>query len=575
MHDLRSVPLFAALSDDALNAIQARLKLRRFRKGDLVMRQGAIGDTMYLIRSGQVQVVREGENGDPDLIITHLGPGAPVGELAPLLNERRSATVRVVIDAELWELSKADLDALCNVYPVIALAIAQELARRVRRTTERPSEEDKINLIAVMGSDIPRLAHHLQRFTGEPVMLLDLGGLRPDHPAVPDSVTVEQLNGDTTPDELSNRLGQLVGEYGRVLMAIPRHETNLTRKAAEQAEIVVELGGRSTTWVKRFARNGTYWYHNIENGSIPKVARKIARKRIGVALSSGNARSIAHIGVLKVLEDEGISIDLLAGTSGGGLFGALYGVGWSISNMTAFAKDLSRIYSLQSLSALNFPFRTSIVSGRWVHRLLTRTFDGKSFADSNIPLRIVATDVITGEEVIFDSGSLAEAVQSTVSSVPLMEPAKIDKRWLIDGAAVNPVPVSVVRDDVDIVIASSVIVSLQERIHRKTMQQTGRLPNMIGLTLGKEEIMEAGLIQNRLGRVDALIEPDVTLFEGFDFHRADEFIERGMEAAAPVIASLKRVLEPPMKRDRDTAPMIALKLQPESAAPMPEPQAGD
>lgn len=575
MHDLRSVPLFAGLSEDALNAIQSRLKLRRFRKGDLVMRQGAIGDSMYIIRSGQVQVVREGENGDPEIIITHLGPGVPVGELAPLLNERRSATVRVVIDAELWELSKTDLDGLCLVYPAIALAIAQELARRVRRTTERPSEEDKINLIAVMGNEIPRLAHHLQRFTGEPVMLLDLGGLRPDNPAVADSVTVEQMDGETTPDELASRLGQLVGEYGRVLMAIPRHETALTRKAAEQAEVVIELGGRSTTWVKRFARNGTYWYHNIENGSIPKVARKIARKRIGLALSSGNARSVAHVGVLKVLENEGIHVDIIAGTSGGGLFGALYGVGWGIPEITAFAKDLSRIYSLQSLSALNFPFRTGIVSGRWIQKLLSRTFNNKTFEDSNIPLRIVATDVITGEEVIFSTGPLAEAVQATVSSVPLMEPVQSGRRWLIDGAAVNPVPVSVVRDDVDIVIASSVIVSLQERIHRKTMQETGRLPNLIALTLGKEEIMEAGLIQNRLGRVDALIEPDVTLFEGFDFHRADEFIERGMEAAAPVIASLKRVLEPPMKRDRDTGPMLVIQSRRDETLPVAEAQAGD
>jgi NTE family protein len=573
MHDLRSVPLFAALNEDALDAIQARLKLRRFRKGEIVMRQGAIGDTMYIIRSGQVQVVREGENGDPETIITHLGPGVPVGELAPLLNERRSATVRVAIDAELWELSKADLDALANAYPAIALAIAQELARRVRRTTERPSETDTLNLIAVMGSDIPRLAHHLQRFTGESVLLLDLGGLRPEVPTIPESVSVEQMDDDTTPDELSSRLGQLVSHYGRVLMAIPRHETHLTRKAAEQAEVVIELGGRSTTWVKRFARNGTYWYHNIENASIPKVARKIARKRIGLALSSGNARSIAHIGVLKALEDAGISIDVMAGTSGGGLFGALYGVGWDIQNITAFAKDLSRIYSYQSLSALNFPFRTGIVSGKWVQRLLARTFDDKSFEDSKIPLRIIAADVITGEEVVFRDGPLAEAVQATVSSVPLMEPARSGSRWLIDGAAVNPVPVSVVRDDVDIVIASSVIVSLQERVHRKTMQQTGRLPNLVALTLGKEEIMEAGLIQNRLGRVDALIEPDVTLFEGFDFHRADEFIARGMEAAAPVVASLKRVLEPPPKRD--TGPMIAIQPRRDERVTLPEPQAGD
>jgi NTE family protein len=546
MDDLKSVPLFATLDENALRAIQARLTLRRFRKGDVVVRQGMLGDAMYIIRSGQVQVIREGENGNAETIITHLGPGMPVGELAPLLNERRSATVRVVIDAELWELDKQTLDDLCVQYPVIALSIARELAQRVRRTTERPTEQDTLNLIAVLGSEIPKLAQQVQRFTGEPVMVLDLGGLRPALPDFPDTISVESLNGSTTPDQLANRLGQLVGDYGRVLMALPPIENDLTRKAAEQAEVIIELGDQQTEWVRQFAPNGRYWHHGIENGSVPKVARKIARKRIGLALSSGNARSLAHIGVLKALEDEGIVPDVIAGTSGGALFGGLYSLGWGVAEMTAFAKDLSRIYSYRSLSALNFPFRTGIVSSKWIQRLLGRTFEAKTFADSKFDLRIVATDVITGEEVIFREGALADAVQATVSSVPLMEPPRFNNRWLIDGAAVNPVPVSVVRDDVDIVIASSVIVSLQERIHRKALRESGRLPNLVALTLGKEEIMEAGIIQNRLGRVDALIEPNVTMFEGLDFHRADEFIQRGIDAAAPILALLKRELEPPL-----------------------------
>ncbi len=166
MQDLRNIPLFATLSDYTLAALQARLKSRHFRKGDIVMREGAIGDTMYIIRSGQVQVVRGGQNGNPETIVTHLGPGVPVGELAPLLSERRSATVRVAIDAELWELSKRDLDDLCNDHPAIALSIARELAKRVQRTTRQPSEQDTLNLVAVMGNEIPKLADYLQRLQG-------------------------------------------------------------------------------------------------------------------------------------------------------------------------------------------------------------------------------------------------------------------------------------------------------------------------------------------------------------------------------------------------------------------------
>lgn len=544
MTDLRNVPLFSNLGDEALAALQSRLRLRRFRKGEVVMREGAIGDSMYIIRSGQVQIVSEAKDGEPESIITHLGPGAPVGELAPLLAERRSATVRVVIDAELWELRKADLDELFAEYPSIGLSISRELAIRLRRTTRQPIERDSINLVAVMGQDIPQLAADLHRITGEPVMVLDLGGMRPENPDVNEHIFVEQMDLQAPPDALATRLGQVVGQYGRVLMALPRHENALTRKAAEQAEVIVELGGRPSSWVQRFARDGTYWYHPAENGFIPQVARRIARKRVGLALSSGNARGIAHVGVLKVLQDEGIPIDMLAGTSAGGLFGSLFAVGESIESMSDFAKSLAQIFSIRSLTAINLLPRTGLVRGPRIQKIVDKAFGDRTFDDARMPLRVIATDMITGEEIIFQSGPIADAVRATVSSVPLFEPAYIGGRWLIDGAAVNPVPVSVLRDHVDIIIASSVIVSLQERMHRKEMLQSGRLPNIIGLTLGKEEIMEAGIIQNRLGRVDALIEPDVTLFEGFDFHRADEFIAAGVEAAEPVVSSLKRVLEP-------------------------------
>ncbi len=547
--ELRAIPLFSSLGDEALTALRGRLRLRRYRKGELVMREGALGDSMFIIRSGQVQVLRGGLHGTPETLVTHLGPGTLVGELAPLLDACRSATVRVVIDADLWELGKEELQDLFEMFPSIGWSISRELARRVTRTTSQPRETDEINLMAVLGSGALELADNLARVTGERVLLLDLGGLAASSECANPQVTLEPMDAHAEPDTLVARLSEVVDHFSRILMAIPREESGLTRKAAEQAELIIELGGRPTPWVKRFTRNGNYWPYPILQNSIPKLARRIARKRVGLALSSGNARSIAHIGVLQVLEREGIAIDLMSGTSGGGLFGGLYAIGKSVEEVAAFARGLKARWGVRGgLVDFNFPPRTGVVRGKKVVDFLNQAFDNKTFEEAEIPLRLIAADVITGEEVLLNAGSIAQAVRATISIVPLFDPVLYHGRYLIDGAAVNPVPTSALRGEVDIVIASSVIVSLEERIHRKVMKESGRLPNFVSLQLGKEEIMEAGIIQNKLGHVDALIQPNVTHFEGLDFQRADEFIRAGAEAAEAVVATIKSVLEPQPRR---------------------------
>ncbi|MBA3534532.1 MAG: cyclic nucleotide-binding domain-containing protein [Ardenticatenales bacterium] len=545
--DLRSVLLFSGLDDVALAALRSRLTLRRYRKGEIIMRAGAYGDSMFIIRSGQLQVFAEGKDG-ATTIITHLSPGLPVGEQALLLGERRSANVRVSIEAELWELKKRDFEDLFIGYSSFALSFSRELARRINRTTRQPKEQEITNLLAILGTGISQLVTDLAYITGERIILLDLGGLSAGDRDVDPIVTLSQMDPNLTPEALATRLGVLINQYDRVLMAIPPYENALSRKAAEQAEVIIELNNRSTPWVKRFARDGRYWHQPLSNGGLTRMARRIARRRVGLALSSGSAWSIAHIGVLRVLEREGFPIDMIAGTSGGGLFGGLYAIGKSLDEVEAFARSLARISSPRSgfggLADINIPPRHGLVKGHKLMKWLEQNYEHKDFSEAVIPLKVIACDVILGEEVVFDSGPIAEGIRATFSIVPLFDPAYLRGRWLIDGAAVNPVPTSVLRDHVDIIIASSVIASIEERQSRKVLIESGKLPNIFALMFGKEGIMESGIIQSKMGHVDVLIQPDVALYEASDFSRIDEFIAAGEEAAEKAIASIKGVLQP-------------------------------
>ena len=174
-HSLRSIPFFVDLDDNVLDAISRRLLREHYHKDAAIFLEDDPGDCMYLIESGQIKVVSE--KGSQEKIYNYLGPGNFFGEMALLLGERRSATARVVIDADLLVLRKNDLDELLETHPQIALLMTQELGRRLVRANTTQTVREEFNIIAFLGNAAPTLARHLAQVTGEQVFILDLGGL--------------------------------------------------------------------------------------------------------------------------------------------------------------------------------------------------------------------------------------------------------------------------------------------------------------------------------------------------------------------------------------------------------------
>ena len=137
------------------------------------------------------------------------------------------------------------------------------------------------------------------------------------------------------------------------------------------------------------------------------------KRKVGLALSGGAARGLAHIGVLEVLEKEGISIDMIAGTSAGAAIGALYAQGKDINQIKSLVLDLNwkRLVSLVDLA---LP-KTGFIKGRKVKNQLRSIVGDIEFEELRIPLACVATDIRTGEEVIIKQGSVLEGVRASIS----------------------------------------------------------------------------------------------------------------------------------------------------------------
>ena len=161
---------------------------------------------------------------------------------------------------------------------------------------------------------------------------------------------------------------------------------------------------------------------------------------IGLALGGGFARGIAHIGVLKVLEQEEIPVRFVAGTSVGALIGACYCSGLSLAEMEEVARNARYTnFARWTLSRYGFASNDRMIS------FLTRTLKCKSFEDLRIPLGVTATDFNTGEGVVFRSGSIIDPVRASCAYPGMFQPVKIDGRLLVDGLLAHAVPAAPLR----------------------------------------------------------------------------------------------------------------------------------
>jgi len=553
IQSLRRIPFFSKLPTEALEAVAKKLRLERYHKDEVVFVEGSVGDAMYLIESGQVKVVTG--MGDEERILTYLGPGDFFGEMALLLGEPRSATVRVTIDAELWVLRKADLEELLEEYPSIALHLTRELSRRLRATDQQPTRREEYDIVAVLGDGAVKLGRSLARHTGDQVVVLDLVGYAS---TVLPSLTVEEWTrfaaspaevgvfkppDDLSASSLAEALGTLVHNFSWVLMIVPLEQQEVAVKALNLADVAVLCEGVEVPWAQELMGE-RLWKVADEPASYDRVARRIARKIVGLALSSGGARGIAHIGVLRVLEEAGVPIDIIAGTSAGSLFGGLYAAGWSVDDIAAFAREMPRRISLRGrLWDFCIPPRSGLIRGQRTLNFLRRLFEDKTFADLRIPLYVVAADILSGEEVVFDSGPVAEAVRASISIIGIFAPAHVRGRYLVDGGAVNPVPTSVLaQHGANIILASSVITGMEPP------SDDPRPPSFLGVVTNVMGLMEREIIKTRMQPVDVVIRPEVEPYSSMQYDLAETFIRLGEEATRRVLPQIQALLAPRSRR---------------------------
>ena len=585
---LAGIPFFAPL-DDALRLELARgLEPVHVVAGEVVFRQGDAGDGLFLVVSGRLRVTVAAEG--TERAVHDLGRGSVVGEIALLTDRPRTATVHAVRDSDLQLLRAPVFQELAERSPALMSEMMRLLADRLLTRDRLLSDRalpPAIRAIAVVaaGQD-PRPAAAVGRLLAG--RLAQAGRVR----LVDADVVERELGpgaaqrkpGDPGRGELTGWLHDLERAHDYVLYQAEAADTAWSRLCLSQADVVllaasadgdpargpVEARALATPSLRcelallhRDQPSGTArWlasravadHHHLRDGEpadAARLARMITGTGCGLVLGGGGPRGFAHLGVIHALEDSGIPVDVVGGTSIGAIVGALCALGLDdVARVRALTHQIGRLVTL------TLPL-VAVSSGRRVDRLLADRLGTVPIEDLPRPFFCVSASLTRAEEVIHDRGPLWPAVRASASLPGIFPPVYADGDLLVDGATLNNVPVDVMRGRVG--SGCVVAVDLSPEVETLTVAPFG--PGLSGWrVLGRRlnpfasahPVPGIGYILTRSpslnqvrhqraaldgDRVELLLRPPVAGLGALDFKGAGPLIEAGYSHATEALAA--------------------------------------
>lgn len=593
---LKLHPCSEGLSDEVVREISDQCELLRCESGEILQQANAPIAFVYLVIHGRVKLSLIDIQGHV-LLERYQVAGSQIGALAAASGEPTPMQVEVVEPSTLLRLDYKALFDLTKQHDVFRQNMSRIIAEAVNSALMGERRKKLPRLIAIFHQSpvtrqlSRRLVSRLQQLGQNPYLVHDQAGLNPID-GIPDYCILQ--NGHTASDSQIRQ--QLDKMPDRKPIVIDLDAATELKRAANVFEISEKVFWCVTpdNWteaIDRLAeieRQSPTWRDKVNivwllPGSMPwaplahelkalairdfkvsldeppehrsqvmmngfeRIVHEMRGVRIGLALGGGAARGMAHLGVLQVLEKNGICVDMIAGTSAGAMTGILYASGMSPEySAERFVKDLT----------LPWFFRRIPNGGHWYLLYMYRRgqFDSllrKYLKESRleqlpIPVHSVTVDLISGQPVVREEGDAVNAVLESINVPVLSKPINRDGRALVDGGIVNNVPANtLVAKGCNFVIAVSVTAKIKEEFASNNPSTlTAKMKSASVL----ETIMRTYIVQNvnmnsvGVQPADFVIQPDVRDFDITEFSRADEMSMIGAETTLEVLPKLKQLL---------------------------------
>jgi predicted acylesterase/phospholipase RssA/CRP-like cAMP-binding protein len=489
---LADIPFFAALDEPTRSELAGRLEPVNVAAGQVIFRQGDAGDGLYLVVSGRlrVSVAGEGPGGGPDRMLYDLGRGAIVGEMALLTDRPRAATVHAVRDSDLLLLRVSSFTSLMERSPALVTGMIRLLVDRLLAVdrllildrAQAPPPDGRTIAVACAGRNARAAGQLAAQLSAQ---LARAGSVfRVDADAVARQLgpgAAQAGPGDPGRAELIGWLHGIERAHDRVIYQPDAEDTAWSRLCLSQSDVVllaasaaddpsigaVEARALATSSLRCelallygadpappsaaaswLARRPVADHHHLRAdrpGDVARLARMITGTGCGLVLGGGGARGLAHLGVIRALEEAGVPIDVVGGTSIGAIMAALCARGLPdserVRRVTRIARTGRRLVT-PTLPLIAFS------AGRRVDQILAEHLTSVPIEDLPLGFFCVSASLTRAEAVIHERGPLWTAVRASLALPGIYPPVYADGDLLIDGGAVDNLPVDVMRDRV-------------------------------------------------------------------------------------------------------------------------------
>jgi len=454
---LRACPALADIDAESLERLAAAAVHFSLPAGYTLCESGTTSDGIYLVTAGRIGVKIDGTAG----WTAQLRSGELLGELSWLMNAPHSAQLVATRDSELLWLSKALLDDIAARSPRFALAIARLCAQRLHRSTRGNATAPRARVFTIVPNSpdldavsfASSLVTELSR-VGRAEFVWDV---RASSHTVGWFNNIEESNDYVVYLADASSSGwtrQCVRQADLLLLVADIRETprpwteallTIAAKSASPVELALLHGERfsygcATRWLESTPVSAHH--HIVDSADLARLARLITHRGVGLVLSGGGARGFAHLGVIQALREARVPIDYVGGASIGSLIAAGAGLGWSDAEMRM--RYRRSFVDTNPVNDYTFPF-VALTRGGKVNRLLRREFGDVLIEDIRLPYFCVSANLTTGCAVEHRRGSLWQSLRASVAIPGVMPPVLYGDAVLVDGAAINNLPVDIMR----------------------------------------------------------------------------------------------------------------------------------
>ena len=442
---LRNVPVLAGLSDQLLARLAEEVREVRIPAGSWIIHEGDRAESMFIVSGGRVEVVHEGP---PEILLRVLRRGDVLGELALLRDGVRAASARAQRDAELLELGRAEFEHLIEHAPEFALGLTRAMGAQIAASRSPVVPAVPPRTIAVVGLDAAsptvELAESFADALGAhgPTARLRAGDLSSIDQAERDRERVVLIAPGPPEDEWTKLCLSEADVVLAVTEGAPAQACMANARALRGCELFVLGGSVPTATVQALQPMEVQVLAEpaCRQAALESTARRVAGRSLGIVLSGGGARALAHLGVLEELADAGLKFDRFAGVSLGALIAAMTAMG--LDGEAVFELCVRGFVETNPTRDFTVP-AFSLIRGATARRLLGDLFGERRIEELPKRFFCVSCDLVRREVVVHRTGPLIDAVYPSLAIPGVFPPVSDGNgRLLVDGGVLDNLPVS-------------------------------------------------------------------------------------------------------------------------------------